>query len=68
MEIGKFYHQEFQNGDRVYVRIVSRFANGRFKAMMTEGRRKPVQYSVAASLPFWRETPADEVPKKLATG
>ena len=35
MDIGKVYHQEFQNGERCYVRIVSRFANGRFKALMT---------------------------------
>ena len=65
MDIGKVYHQEFQNGERCYVRIVSRFANGRFKALMTEGRRKPVQYSVDASSPFWLETAESEIPKKL---
>lgn len=66
MEIGKTYHQEFQNGDRIYCRIVSRFANGRFKAMKAEGNRKPVQCSVDnhPSIP-WIETPVNEIPKKL---
>jgi hypothetical protein len=66
MHIGKTYHQEFQNGERVYVRIIDRFANGRFKALKTEFNRKPVQCSVDnhPSLP-WRETPDGEIPKKL---
>ena len=67
MEIGKFYHQSSKTAI-AFTCGSFRVANGRFKAMMTEGRRKPVQYSVDASLPFWRETPADEVPKKLVTG
>ncbi len=68
MEIGKVYHQQFQNGERVYAKIVSRFANGNFKALCSEGgRRKPVAHSVVdhPSIPL-RETPAGEIPKTLA--
>lgn len=65
-EIGKTYHQEFENGDRFYARIVKRCANGNFMAMTTEGRRKPVQKSVVdhPSLP-WQMTPEHEIPRKL---
>jgi hypothetical protein len=67
MQIGKVYHQQFENGDRLYAKIVSRFANGNFKALCSEGgRRKPVTKSVVdhESL-LWRETPAGEIPKTL---
>lgn len=66
MEIGKTYHQQFQNGERIYCRIVAQFANGRFKALKAEGNRKPVQCSVDnhPSIP-WIETADSEIPKKL---
>jgi hypothetical protein len=66
LQIGKVYHQEFADGDRIYCRIMARFANGRYKAIKAEGNRKPVQCSVDGhpSIP-WIETPNSEVPKKL---
>lgn len=66
MDIGKTYHQQFQDGSRVYCRIVSRFANGNYKAMKAEGNRKPVSCSVVdhPSIP-WVETPVSDIPKKL---
>jgi len=65
MQIGKVYHQEFQNGERLYVRIIERFANGRFKGLETYGRCKPVQRSVDPTIPFWIETAENDIPKKL---
>lgn len=65
-EIGKTYHQQFQDGEVIYCRIVAQFANGRYKALKAAGNRKPVQCSVDdhPSIP-WRETPEHQVPKKL---
>jgi hypothetical protein len=65
-ETGKTYHQQFENGDREYFLAVEQFKNGRWKGYRTTGNRKPVQTMGDPTVPYWLETPLNEIPKKLA--
>jgi hypothetical protein len=70
MKIGTVYHQQFQNGDRCYALPFEQFGNGRFKAWTMSidvgmRGRKPVRQSVDPTLPFWIETPSNDIPPKL---
>lgn len=64
MDIGKVYHQQFEDGDRIYCRPVAKYKNGCFKALCMVYNRKPVLKSVDPSSP-WMETPVGAIPKKM---
>ena len=44
---------------------VSQFKNGRWKGYRTTGNIKPVQTMGDPTVPYWIETPASEIPRKL---
>jgi hypothetical protein len=63
---GAVYHQEYSGGERCYFLVTGRFKNGNYKGLVTDGRKKPVKTSAAhPPIPYWIETPADEIPKTL---
>ncbi len=60
------YHQEFQDGTRVYFLAVSQFKNGRWNGYTTHGRHKPVKAMGDPTIPSWVVTPTVDIPPKLA--
>ncbi len=66
LNIGMVYHQEYSGGERCYALIVGRYKNENYKALVTNGRKKPVQATVQhPPIPYWHETPANEIPMSL---
>jgi hypothetical protein len=65
-ESGKVYHQQFENGDRIYFLAIAQFKNGRWNGYRAEANRKPVKSMGDPTIPAWVETPCAEIPRKLA--
>ena len=71
-QAGVVYHQEFNNGDRVYFRADSLQKNKRWKGVSVDefgGKQKKARNNTAdEKLPNWKTTPKNEIPKAMKEG
>jgi len=71
-QAGVVYHQEFNNGDRVYFRADSLQKNKRWKGVSVDefgGKQKKARNNTAdEKLPNWKTTPTNEIPKVMKEG